>query len=136
MANPVSELIYVAAPYSSPDTRTTEKRMDTLTRYLAYLSSKGQVAFSPLLMHYCLGGEIEFPGDYGFWRNHCLTLLSKSDILHVLMLEGWKESAGVQDEVEFAERNSILVKYVSYITFNPKRTNQKLKEQWESELKR
>lgn len=114
MANPVSELIYVAAPYSSPEARTVEKRMGSLTRYLAYLSSKGQIAFSPLLMHFCLGGEIELPGDYGFWRNHCLTLLSKSDILHVLMLKDWKESAGVQDEIDFATQNRTPVKYIMF----------------------
>lgn len=107
----VKELVYVAAPYSHSNPDIVQGRMDAVERHLAQLSAKGVVSFSPLLMHYCLGKGIELPGDYGFWRNHCLTLLSKSDILDVLMLPGWNASEGVADEISFAKANGIVVRF-------------------------
>lgn len=105
------ELIYVAAPYSHLDPGVIEVRMENITRYLAELSAYGIIAFSPLLMHYCLNTGVDIPVDYGFWRNHCLTLLSKSDLLNVLMLPGWDTSEGVKDEIDFAKRNNIPIFY-------------------------
>lgn len=115
----VKELVYVAAPYSHSDPAVVEGRMHALERHLAQLSAKGVVSFSPLLMHYCLGKGVDIPGDYGFWRNHCLTLLSKSDILDVLMLPGWNASEGVADEISFAKANGILVRFscIDYATY-------------------
>lgn len=115
----MDELIYVAAPYTHPDPVVVEGRMYALERHLAHLSADRKVAFSPLLMHYCLDRGIELPGDYGFWRNHCLTLLSKSDVLDVLMLPEWNASEGVADEIEFAKANGIPVRFScpDYATF-------------------
>ena len=104
-------LIYLAAPYSHPNPAVTEGRMAAITRHLAELAADGKVAFSPLLMHYCLDSGVELPGDYGFWRNYCLTLLGKSDILRVLKLPGWDDSPGVLDEVEFAKGANIPIEY-------------------------
>ena len=107
----VKELVYVAAPYTHSNPNIVQSRMGALERHLAELSAKGEVSFSPLLMHYCLGKGVELPGDYGFWRNHCLTLLSKSDILDVLMLPGWNASEGVADEIGFAKAKGITVRF-------------------------
>lgn len=105
------ELIYVAAPYNHPDPGIIEVRMHHITTYLAELSAYGKIAFSPLLMHYCLDKGVDIPGDYEFWRNHCLTLLSKSNLLDVLMLPGWDTSEGVKDEIDFAKLNNIPISY-------------------------
>lgn len=102
-------LIYVAAPYNDPDPTVVQRRMDTVTYELAVLASKGSVAFSPLLMHFCLNTGIELPSDYKFWENFCLTMLSKSDALVVLTLPGWAESSGVQSEISFAKGRDIPI---------------------------
>lgn len=108
----MDELIYVAAPYTHPDPVVVEGRMRAVERHLAHLSADRKVAFSPLLMHYCLDKGVDLPGDYGFWRNHCLTLLSKSDTMHVLTLPGWEVSGGVLDEIRYAEEHGTPIKYV------------------------
>jgi hypothetical protein len=102
-------LIYVAAPYNDPDPTVVQRRMDTVTYELAVLALKGSVAFSPLLMHFCLNTGIELPSDYKFWENFCLTMLSKSDVLVVLTLPGWAESSGVQSEISFAKGRDIPI---------------------------
>lgn len=106
-----ASLIYLAAPYGHPDPSVTEARMGAVTRELAELVAKGHTAFSLLLMHFCLNSGVDLPGDYGFWRNYCLTILAKSDILRVLTLPGWYESPGVSDEINFARENRIPVEF-------------------------
>jgi hypothetical protein len=110
---PNSKLIYVACPYGHPDKEIVEHRMSVVTEYLAKLSYEGKIAFSPLLMHYCLDKKFALPKDYEFWRLHSLTLLSKSDILHVLGLPGWNQSVGVLNEIEFAKKNSLPIDYIN-----------------------
>jgi hypothetical protein len=87
--------------------------MDAVTYELADLASKGLVAFSPLLMHFCLDQGVKLPPDYKFWRTYCLTMLGKSDHLIVLKLPGWQESPGVQDEITFARDRGILISYIN-----------------------
>jgi hypothetical protein len=89
--------------------------MVIVTKYLAKLSAERKIAFSPLLMHYCLDSGIDLPNDYGFWCNHSLTLLSKSNVMHVLTLTGWDSSIGVMDEIEFAKKTSIPIEF-NYFT--------------------
>jgi hypothetical protein len=108
MENPI---IYLAAPYGHSDPAVIETRMSAVTRHLAELAAEGKVAFSPLLMHFCLNSGIDLPGDYEFWKNFCLTMLRKSDILLVLALPGWEESVGVLDEIEFAKAFNIPIEY-------------------------
>jgi hypothetical protein len=114
MKDASSNLIYVACPYSDSDISVVKTRIDCTTKYLARLAAKRQIAFSPLLMHYCLDSGVELPKDYEFWRNHSLTLLGKSDIMHVLTLPGWALSIGVLDEIEFAEKRGIHIEYVKF----------------------
>ncbi len=104
-------LIYLAAPYSDSNPAVTQTRMDAVTYELADLASKGLVAFSPLLMHFCFDRGVELPSDYGFWRNYCLTILEKSDQLIVLQLPGWMESLGIRDEISFAKDIDIPISY-------------------------
>lgn len=104
-------LIYLAAPYNDPDPEVVQGRMTIVTYELARLASEGSVAFSPLLMHYCLNAGIELPSDYKFWKNYCLTMLRKSDKLYVLTLPGWENSPGVQSEIRAASEWGIPLSY-------------------------
>jgi hypothetical protein len=108
-----SKLIFVSCPYSDVDSTVTEGRMRVLTKYLAQQSAERRVAFSPLLMHYCLNSDIELPSDYEFWKNICLTLLYKSDVVHVLTLPGWEVSSGVSDEIEAATKSCLPIHYIN-----------------------
>lgn len=109
-----SNLIYVSSPYTHSDSSVVENRMKCVTEYLAQLSAERKIAFSPLLMHYCFDCGVELPKDYDFWRNHCLTLLSKSDVMHVLLLPGWEDSNGVKDEMDFTLAHNIPFEFINF----------------------
>ena len=52
------------------------------------------------------------PRDWAFWKDLSYVLLSKSDVLVVLKLEGWEESVGVKAEIIYAHDNNIPVIYI------------------------
>jgi hypothetical protein len=50
-------------------------------------------------------------GDWQFWKERDIPPLLASRRLFVLMLDGWKESRGVMEEIEIARANEIPVTY-------------------------
>ena len=106
-----SEVIFVSAPYTHSDKDVVNYRMKVVTETLAQLASIGKVGISPLLMHFCLNTGIQLPSDFEFWKNYSLTLLSKSDLVMVLLLPGWAESEGVKEEINLAYELKIPVIY-------------------------
>lgn len=51
------------------------------------------------------------------WYEHDIELLQRCDILAVVMLDGWKESKGVQMEIAEANRLGIPVIYLDPVWF-------------------
>jgi hypothetical protein len=86
--------------------------MKAVNKYLSDLNIKGEMAFSPLMLHYCLI-ENELPTSYTFWRDYCRSFLTRCDEVHVLTLHGWETSAGVMDEIEFSIELALPVTYVA-----------------------
>lgn len=52
------------------------------------------------------------PSDWTFWESFDRRMLSASDELAVLMLDGWRESRGVQAEIELALEMDLPIRYV------------------------
>lgn len=101
------KVVYVASPYSHESTSVRELRYKQVEAFTAELLKKGYVVFSPIVHCHQLGISFNLPTDFKFWANYCLTMLAKSDVLWVLQLDGWRESVGVQHEVEFAGYRNI-----------------------------
>ena len=108
-------MIYVAAPYNNEDPKVVDQRMRAVNKYLSDLNMKGRMAFSPLMLHYCLI-ENGLPTSYTFWRDYCRSFLTRCDEVHVLTLSGWKNSAGVVDEIEFSTELGLPITYVDPAT--------------------
>lgn len=104
-------MIYLAAPYNHKDPEIVEGRMRLVNKQLAYLNMKGEMAFSPLMLHYCLK-ENELPSSYLFWRDYCRAFIKMCKEVHVLTLPGWDFSEGVLDEINFAIELGIPVIYI------------------------
>jgi hypothetical protein len=106
-----NRLIYLAAPFSSNNPAVCEQRFHAVCRHAASMMKKGQHVFSPLSHGYglaCYG----LPTDWSFWEAYDRTMLSFCAELMVLMLDGWKESIGVQAEIAIARE---LGKPVSFV---------------------
>lgn len=104
-------MIYLASPYTHPDSEVRRQRFEAACRAAAELIRMGKTVFSPIAHSHaiCLYG---LPLDWRFWERHDRRYLEMCDEVVVLMLDGWRESAGVQAEIEIAQS---LGKPVSYL---------------------
>lgn len=108
----MNKMIYVGSPYSHSNMDVRLKRFEDVSKYCSELVSKGYLAISPITYGHVLTQYKEMPTDFEFWGNFCLGLLKKCDYLYILMLEGWENSLGLIEEIKFAEKNNIEIKYI------------------------
>lgn len=108
-------MIYVAAPYSSPDATVVAQRMKAFSEVMASMIEQGEYPVSPLLNHFLTERvKTNFPLDWAFWHGYSKTLLEKCDALLVIKLPGWEESSGVQGEIAIATARGIPVRYLEW----------------------
>lgn len=105
------QFIYLASPYSHPDPAVREARFKGVCKKAAEYLNEGKPVFAPIAHSHPL---VEFLDpqkcmDFDFWMKADLAILKDAAELHVLMLEGWHGSRGVQREIEYADQIGIPV---------------------------
>jgi hypothetical protein len=108
----VSNLIFISSPYSHPDDNIREQNYEKVSQIVAEYVSNGVIAISPITYGHTLIKFKNMPNDWQFWNNFCLSLLKRCDELWVLKMDGWNNSKGIAEEIEFAIKNNIRVKYI------------------------
>lgn len=116
------QLAYLATPYS--------KFKDGRSRAFILACEKAAElmehfnVFSPIAHSHaieCVGTNKIETGDW--WLEQDFAILKHCDLLLVYMMPGWKDSYGVNKEIEFAEANKIKIEYIEYVE---PRTNRKI----------
>jgi len=92
-------VIYLACPY----TGDTERNMEKFCRAVARMQKLGTFVISPLFMHFVLPYDPTLGKDWLSWQAYSRELLSRSDELHILCLDGWEKSEGIRGEIAMAE---------------------------------
>jgi len=97
--------IYVASPYSSPESGVRNVRYTEVMRVRAWLGVGGPrlVAYSPILHAHPMCIEHDIYDDAAFWRRKNHAMMCRSAGLYILQLDGWEHSTGVKMEKEFAD---------------------------------
>ncbi len=104
-------MIYLASPYSHPDSAVREQRFRAVCQAAARLMRKGEVVFSPIAHGHPIALH-GLPTDWRFWERHDREQLMRCDEVVVLMLDGWRESEGVQAEIRIAAEFRKPVRYL------------------------
>ena len=94
-------MIYIASPFSSSDESEERVRYHMAHEYTANLIKQKFVAFSPIVYCYHMHLNYDLPGDAAYWEQFNIQMMNKAFTMHVLTLDGWKESKGVQAEIEW-----------------------------------
>lgn len=104
-------MIYLATPYSF------NPRLGFLIAAKAaiHFTTEGKNVYSPIL-HWHHAAEISgLPTDAATWWRHNCHMLGISTTLWVIMYEGWKESRGIQQEINWWNNNrKRTIRYVPW----------------------
>ena len=107
--------IYLCAPYSHPDPKVREARVDKADMMAAQLMEQGHVVFSPLSHSHRIAHYIDNHLDHDFWLNQDLSFIDWCDEVLVLKLDGYERSRGIRVEIDYAVQIGKPVKYLEGI---------------------
>jgi hypothetical protein len=105
-------LTYIAVPYSHPDENVRHARFHAVNKKAAELMNQGMHIFSPISHTHPIALAGELPLGWEFWKQYDEVMLAACHKLIVFMLDGWKESKGVQGEIEIATRLGLPIEYI------------------------
>lgn len=106
-------IIYLAIPYSHPDKQVRHERFELTNKIAADLMKKGEIVFSPISHSHVIAVENDLPTSWEYWKEHCESFVSISKEVHVIAVDGWEESTGVQSEISLAKQLNIPIKYIN-----------------------
>ncbi len=108
---------YVASPFTHPKAMVREWRFRSVAEATLYWNLKLIAAISPIVHSHVLvqlSGDESIGEDWGTWKPVDMPLVKAFDVFIVLMLPGWDESVGVQEELQYALSIGKQVYFVDY----------------------
>lgn len=104
----MSDLYYLASPYSNPDKTVVNQRFEEACKAAAYLMLKGYKIFAPIphshpIEQVGMNGELK---DHTFWLDQDFAILEKCDGMIIAMIPGWDQSYGVSQEIKYCILNN------------------------------
>ena len=112
--------VYVAIPYSDPDTHKRFARCILATAYAAHLIRLGKTVHSPITHSHAIAQMGDLPLHYDFWRITDQVHIRSYKEIHVIMADGWKDSVGVRAEIEYGIEQGKDIRYVEPETWEVK----------------
>jgi len=106
-------MIYLASPYSHDIAAVRKRRAVAACMATGKLTDDGECVFSPIATSHTLLQVCSRPWNDPWWYEWSMGFLRHAGQVWVLMLDGWKESRGVQAEIEEAKRLGIFIRYVA-----------------------
>lgn len=101
-------MIYLASPYTHPDSSIRHKRAAQAARAAQQLARAGYAVFAPVPYSVSVIGE-ETLKTHKEWLEFDVTFLAFSDEMVILAIDGWDRSKGIYDEVQFALRFTLPI---------------------------
>jgi len=111
----MSELIYLACPYTHKDREVMLYRFEMVNKAAARLMAEGKYVFSPISHTHPIAEAGSLPRGWDYWEGYDRRVLKGCDKIIVLCLPGWKESTGVQAEIGIGQEMGIPVEYMEPI---------------------
>jgi len=103
-------MIYLSSPYSHPLPSVREERFHAACRATAALLSQGKRVFSPIVHSHPLDALLQGFG-HQFWMDLDEQYLKLCKEVLVLTIDGWAESRGVMQEMQWAQELGMPICY-------------------------
>lgn len=104
-------MIYLASPYTHSDPSVREARFDAACQATVGLVRSGHVVFSPIVHGHPLV-RFDLPIEWDYWERFDREYLRRCNEVAVLMIDGWRESRGVQAEIDLAIDMDLPIRYL------------------------
>lgn len=109
----MSEIIYLASPYTHEDLGVREERARKVSKIAGHLIHHGHNVFCPIAhSHKVSEHSVADHNEHDMWMRVDISMLNRCTDLYVLTLEGWEESKGVKEEIDFARRQGMPIYHI------------------------
>ena len=108
----MSEIEYLAIPYSDPDPEVMDYRAEVSDKVCADLMNKGRIIFAPISSCHHVAKKYEMPRDWDFWKRVDTEFIRASKRFLIVTLPGWEESTGVTAEIKIAKEAGIPIEHI------------------------
>lgn len=95
--------LYVASPYSHANPEIMHQRFLRAEHYCANALRNNHWVYSPIVHCHEMARRHGLPTDAKFWAAYNKAMMEAASGLEVLMLPGWTESKGVNEELGYAQ---------------------------------
>lgn len=108
----MSDLVYLATPYSHPDEHVRIQRYDAARWYAYQCHAAGELILSPIVHSHPLTA-FGAGGDFRTWQRLDTALLRGCQSMRILELPGWRDSKGIDAERKFAQELFMPIRRVN-----------------------
>jgi hypothetical protein len=106
-------MIYVASPYSSDFRETRQRRYEAVRDWIAACQSEyDEPLYSPIVHWHEAAAYNHLPTDAAFWWSMNKQMIDIANRLIVLGIDGYEESKGVNQEIEYWKQEGYDVEYI------------------------
>lgn len=106
-------IYYLAQPYTAEDEELVRKRYEQGRDAAATLFLRGWVVFAPIAHGHDMAEHNSLPKAWEWWERIDRAFIRHCDGLIVLMLEGWRNSRGVTEEIKYATELQLPIHYLN-----------------------
>ncbi|WP_181149661.1 DUF1937 family protein [Ensifer aridi] len=93
---------YLASPYTHPDLSVRQQRAVEVNMYSGKLLALGVHVYSPIWATHRVNLRHRLPTDHLFWLAFNKAFIDPAVGIVVCDIDGWRESKGCQQEIEYA----------------------------------
>lgn len=114
----IKPLIYLASPYTASNPFTRWRRRVQIGKIAAKLVGQGHIVYAPIAQNEVLCDyNPALRMRHNFWMQYDINIVKRCDEIWVAMMDGWRESAGVREEIRFGLKKKMKVKLLDPETF-------------------
>jgi len=103
---------YLASPYTHAEPAMREVRYHAAMKCCAWLLKNRVWVYSPIVYCHELARLHDMPTNAHFWMDYNYAMLRGAKDLLILVLPGWQDSVGIDNEVEYAHAANKPIRFI------------------------